>query len=339
MIRREDGLIRKVLFQGFKIIISGILIAYLLHRIGIKNVIEHFQSVNVFWLCGACVLFIVSLFIGSCQWWILLRSEGIKINWKKTVSFYFVGLFFNNFLISGLGGDLFRMSDIKRYSKNGTGAVSTVFLDRFIGFFVLSGLTVVAIPWMWTRGDIVFQLRIPFLILTGGWVMTLFFFFNQSFAGLLKKMIQKTIPEKINARVQEVYQKIHQFGHKKQLLIRIGVLAIVTQSARIMTHYCLGRSVGMTLSPLYFFLLIPIIAVVASLPVSVGGLGIREQSGVVLFGLLGIHTIQAFTMEALAYFIAVVSSLPGGLIFMVRRKVEPTVIREGGENRTIGDKL
>ena len=77
MIRREDGLIRKVLFQGFIIIISGILIGYLLHRIGIKNVVEHLQSVNVFWLCGACVLFVVSLFIGSCQWWILLRSEGI----------------------------------------------------------------------------------------------------------------------------------------------------------------------------------------------------------------------------------------------------------------------
>ncbi len=324
-------MIRKVVVQGFKIVISAILIGYLLNRIGIHNVIEHLQSVKVFWLCVAFVLFTMSLFIGSCQWWILLRSEGIEINWKKTASFYFVGLFFNNFLVSGLGGDFFRMIDIKRYSEKGTSAFSTVFLDRFMGFFVLSGMMVFAMPWIWTRGDILFQLRIPFVFLTGGWIMILFFFFNQSFAGLLKKMIQKTIPKKINAQVQEVYQRIHQFGHKKKLFIRIGVLSIIIQSTRIMTHYCLGRSVGITLSPFYFFLLIPLIAVVASLPISVGGLGIREQSGVILFGILGVHTIQAFTMEALAYLIAVVTSLPGGFIFMVRKKVEPSKIKKAGK--------
>ncbi|MBN2031020.1 flippase-like domain-containing protein [bacterium] len=321
MISRENGLIRRVLFQAFKIIISGILIGYLLRRIGMGNVIEHLQSADVSWLCGATVLFTASLFIGSCQWWILLKSEGIEINWKKTVSFYFVGLFFNNFLISGLGGDLFRMIDIKRYSKNGTSAVSSVFLDRFMGLFVLSGMAVFAIPWILIRGGSLFQLWFPLVFLTAGWILILLFLFNSAFAGLLKRLLQKITPKKISAHVQEIYQKIWQFGRKRHLLIQVGILSIIIQSARIMTHYCLGRSLGIMLSPLYFFLLIPLIAVMASLPVSVGGLGIREQSGVVLFGLLGVHTIQAFTMEALAYLFAVVLSLPGGLIFMVRKKV------------------
>lgn len=315
-------MIRKVLFQGLKIVISGMLIGYLLHRIGIRNVVEYLNSANGYWLAGAFILYAISLLLGSVQWWLLLCGEGIEISWRKTVSFYFVGLFFNNFLISGLGGDFFRMVDIKRYSKNGTGAVSSVFLDRFVGLFVLSGMTVFAIPWILIQGERLSQLWIPLCFIIGGWIFILFFLFRNSLAQFLSRIIRKAIPKKINAKVEGVYQKITQFRHRRNLLLRVVGLSIAIQSFRVMTHYFLGRSVGITSSPIYYFLLIPVIAVVASLPISVGGLGLREQSGVVLFGVLGVQPIQAFTMEALAYLVAVFLSLPGGIVFVVRKKIE-----------------
>ena len=294
---------------------------YLLRRIGIQQVTECLQSADAFWFMGAFVLFAVSLFIGSYQWWLLLCAEGIQISWRKTVSFYFVGLFFNNFLISGLGGDFFRIMDVKRYSKNGTGAVSTVFLDRFIGLIILSGMSVLAIPLIMVRGDIPFQLWIPLLLTSGGWILIVLFLFNKSFARPFNWFVRRIIPKRIAIKVGEVYQKIHQFKHHKVLCIRVVMLSIAVQSARIMTHYLLGRSLGIALSPIYYFLLIPIIAVVASLPVSMGGLGLREQSGVILFGIFGVHTLQAFSMEALAYLLSVVTSLPGGITFVVRKKI------------------
>jgi uncharacterized protein (TIRG00374 family) len=318
----EVILARKILIQGFKIVFSGLLIVLILHRIGIARVVEHIHSSDLIWVCGALILFGASHLMGSYQWLILLRSEGITVSWRKTVSFYFVGLFFNNFLIGNLGGDVFRMVDVRRLSKNGTGAVSTVFFDRFAGLFVLSGMAVVAAPWMITQGDIRFHLRLPILGLIIGWGFVLFLLFNRKFARPFAWLIRLMIPHHIMLKAREVYEKIFILGRDKALLLRVLCLSIVVQSARIMTHYFLGRSLGVTLSPLYYFLIIPIVAVMASLPLSVGGIGLREQTGVVLFGAVGIAALQAFSLEFMAYLVAIVSSLPGGIVFMLRRRVD-----------------
>ena len=76
---------------------------------------------------------------------------------------------------------------------------------------------------------------------------------------------------------------------------------------------------------------IPIVAIMASLPVSFGGLGMREQTGIMLFGLVGVVAIQATVMEFSAYIISVLTTLPGGLIFIFRKKTVP-VIPSGKES-------
>lgn len=332
-------MIRRVLVLCFKIILSGLLIGFLLHRIGIQRFAEHLREIDGSWLTGALVLFLASHFLGSFQWWLLLRSEGIWISWGKTVSFYFVGLFFNNFLISNLGGDLFRMVDVRRYSKNGTGAVSTVFLDRFMGLFVLTGIALLVGPWIMVRGELRSYLRLPFLVLMGGWVLMCSFLFSRRFARPFAWLIRRTIPEGITNKAREVYRKISQFGLQKNLLFRIIGISFIVQSARVLTHYLVGRSLGITISPFYFFLIIPVVAVVASLPVSLGGIGIREQMGVLLFGAVGVTALQAFSVEFAAYLVAVVSSLPGMVVFVGRKKVEKCRREFLSKNITIGDEL
>jgi len=214
------------------------------------------------------------------------------------------------------------MMDVRRYSKRGSGAVSTVFLDRLVGLFVLSGMAVLAAPWFMIREDIHSAVRLPIIVLIGGWVFMLFFLFSKRFVRPFAWLIQWTIPEGITAKAREIYEKIYHFGRRKNLLFRIVGISFFVQSARIMTHYLLGRSLGVTISPLYFFLIIPIVAIIANLPVSLGGIGLREQTGVVLFGGVGVIALQAFSMEFLAYLVAVVVSLPGGIVFMSRRGIE-----------------
>ena len=90
-------------------------------------------------------------------------------------------------------------------------------------------------------------------------------------------------------------------------------------------HFIVALSLGVRLHPMVFFLVIPIIAIIASIPVSLGGIGMREQTGVLLFGLFGVTAVLAFSVELLAYLIAVSASIPGGVIFLGRRRV-----RRGG---------
>ncbi len=314
-------MIRKIVIQSLKIAISAFLIGFLLHRIGFQKAVAHLATAQVGWLIAALALFGSSHILGSFQWWLLLRSERVVIPWRQSLSFYFVGLFFNNFLISAMGGDFFRMYDIRRYAKNGTAAVSTVFLDRFIGLFVMSGLAILTVPFVILRLDAKIQLLIPCAVLILGWIFIGFLFFHKPFARPFAWVMQRLIPGGIVVKIREVYRKIHGFGRQRKLFVSVIIISLIVQGARILTHYLLALSLGITVSPVCFFLVVPVIAIMASLPISIGGIGLREQTGVVLFGIVGMTALQSFSVEFLAYLVAIVSSLPGAMIFIFRKKI------------------
>ncbi len=315
-------MLRRIGIQILKILLSGFLIYRILHLYGFEKILTEMRTASAVWLAAAIILFMASHFLGSFQWWMLLKKEGIHLQWKKTLSFYFIGLFFNNFLPSSLGGDFFRMADTGRLSKNGTGAVTAVFLDRFMGLLILSGLAVIALPVMVLMGHLPPSFYLPLLILILGWFVVILFLFNKRFAKPFAELFKRITPPRIGVRAREVYRKVFQFGRNRRFFLGIVCLSLVIQSARILTHYLLGRSVGVHISPVPFFLIIPIIAVVASIPISVGGVGIREHTAVLLFPSVGLAAIDAASFEFLAYLVAIVTSLPGGLIFILRKRMK-----------------
>jgi len=314
-------LVAKNIFRLLKIVFSAFLIGFLLYRIGIGRIAEHLAGADPLWLVAAVVVFLLSHFAGSFQWFLLLQNHNVKIRWAKVLSFYFVGLFLNNFLLSNLGGDIFRMADIKRYSDDLSGAVSTVFLDRLSGFFLLSTLAVLLSPWIIIRSGFNSELTVLIVILIFLWTVLLFTLFSKRFARPFAFIVKKIMPESLSLKAKEIYQNIYTFGRQGKIVGQVILLSLVIQSLRILTHYVLARSLGVNVSPAAFFIIVPVIAIAASLPVSFGGIGIREQTGIILFALVGISEVKAFSIEFMAYLIAIISSVPGGIIFITRKGV------------------
>lgn len=326
---------RKIGMHIIKFLVSGGLIYWLLQTIGLKTILSQLQEVNIYWIAASLLLFSFSHCLGSFQWWQLLRSEQVFIPLKTTLGYYYIGLFFNNFLISGLGGDIFRMIDIRRYAKDSTAAVSTVFLDRAMGLFVMSTFAIFSAPWLISHLSVGKQLQLPLFILMGCWILLALFLFNHQFNRPFVWLIRKILPKKIYAKGSDIYYQIHEFGKNWKLVLIILIISIFVQGTRILTHYLLARSLGIHVSPYYFFLFIPIIAIIAALPISMGGLGVREQTGVLLFAAIGIAESHAVSIEFMAYLVAVFTSLPGGLVFMFRKQKEqvkdpkPEMVQEG----------
>jgi len=310
---------RKILIQIGKLTVSSLLIVILLHRIGLHTVWQTLRSVHPTWFFSALGLFILSHVLGSYQWWRMLKAEHVRLTFRKTVSIYFIGLFFNNFLIGGVGGDFFRIMDVRRLSGKGAASVSTVFMDRVMGFLVLSSLALLTSPYLIFRKTLPSMFETVYLVLLFGWILILSFFFIRRFARLFSWIIRKMMPENLHLKARDVYNNIYHFGRQRSLFIEVLLISLCVQSSRILMHYFLGKSLGCAVSPVYFFLFVPVIAIIASLPVSLGGIGLREQSGVLLFGMVGMAAMDAFSMEFLAFIVAVASSLPGGILFVFRR--------------------
>lgn len=301
-----------------KAAVSIMLVLWLFRRIGAASLLQRLLTVDVFWLVSAAAAFALSNVLGALQWHLLLRSQRVPIRFAESLSFYHVGLFFNNFLIGNIGGDALRIYDIRRLSGDGAVAVSSVVFDRFIGFFTLTSLAMI-VSLVAVRHLVSFDAVYLTAVVLAVWLTALFFLFNDRAGAQLGRFLRPLLPPAIAGRLQDAYQRINRLRESRNILAQLFMISVLVQSLRILTHYWAALSVGARVGVHYFFIFVPIIALAASLPISFGGIGVREQSAAVIFGAVGLAASQVVAFEFLAYLVGILTALPGGFIFALRR--------------------
>lgn len=312
---------KKIWLNVIKFVISASLIIYLLQRVGLDSILQQLAAANWTFAVIGIGMFSLSNALGSLQWYILLRSQHIDISYRSVLSFYHVGLFFNNFLLGYVGGDAFRIWDISKKANDTTAAFSTVLFDRFVGFFALTSLAMI-ISLIWLQMLTSIKTVYFIAVVLGAWLFGLYLLFNERAARIMVNVFRPFLPRIVLEKSRNVYMAINRFRHKKRLMVRVFFIATIVQAMRVMVHYWAALAVGVNEKLLYFFIFIPIIAMAASLPISLGGIGVREQSGVSLFTGVGVAASKVVSFEFLAYLIAIIATIPGGIIFAIRREKE-----------------
>jgi uncharacterized protein (TIRG00374 family) len=251
----------------------------------------------------------------------LLKSQGLRIPFYRVWSFYFVGLFFNNFLPANIGGDIVRIYDASKYCKDTSSVFVATFMDRVIGVLAISFLAVVASVYCLDH----FRIFLIYLTVVLGFCGTLFVVFSildRRILAFFEKPFKLVKAFDLERRVEKLFDQLHAYREKLPLLFGVILIAIAIQVMRVFVHYLVARSLGISISPSYFFLFVPVLAVLTALPISINGLGVREGAGVVLFGLAGVPGHDAFSIEFMTYLVSVLISLSGGVIFLSRAPLE-----------------
>lgn len=310
---------RKPFITILKLSISSVLIVFILNRIGLDSIIAQFKHANWFFIVLSILCFTLSNIFGSFQWFLLLKYQKIRVKFGQILSFYHVGLFFNNFLIGYVGGDAFRIYDITKSSGDSTAALSTVLFDRFMGFLSLTTLAMLVAVFFFPMLSLLNTLFFIAVILAA-WLFGLYLLFNEKAARFFIKYFKRFIPSIVFNKTRDVYKAINYFRHNKRLMFKVFIIALAVQSLRVLVHYLAAKAVGVQTKLFYFYVFVPIIAMAASLPISMGGIGVREQSGVSMFASVGIPASQVVSFEFLAYLVAVMATIPGGLVFALRKE-------------------
>jgi hypothetical protein len=296
---------------------SVALMAVLFARIPLASVAQSLRAARPEWLAAAFGLLLLSNLIGAYQWSRLLLAVGIRIPLWKVCAYYHVGLFFNNFLPANIGGDLARISDASRYGPTRAAALSTVLLDRIIGTLALASLALVT-----TLPAIdAFHLRIVYLALVAFFALSvtlLWAVFHPALLPALERALARVGLGTLKPHLDDLAFRLQGFRGQRALFLKLLSVALVVQVARILVHALVARALGLEVALAYFFLFVPLLAVIVSLPISFNGIGVREGAGVVLFGLVGVSRAQAFSLQFTAYLVGVAVSLLGGVVFLAR---------------------
>jgi uncharacterized membrane protein YbhN (UPF0104 family) len=308
---------RRGLLTLLRVLVSLGLVAWLVwaNREGLAGL----GSFSVAGLGLAAGVFALSTVLGAWQWSLILRRGGIEVSAARLHAVYWIGLFFNNFLPSNVGGDLVKVSDIALSTGQLTRAVAGTLLDRMLG---LSALVCVA----FAAGSL---LRDEAPAGLPWWALTLLVLIVWSasaalLSGRLGRLGMAVVARlrhgKPSGRLRSLLSELQTWRADRVFVLRLAALAFVVQCLRVLTHVLVARAMDISLDAttiLQFYVLIPILGVAVVLPISFNGLGVREFVATRLMPEIGVAASSALALQFTTYLVQVGVSLVGGLIFAV----------------------
>jgi uncharacterized protein (TIRG00374 family) len=308
---------RTVLLLVAKVGVSLLLFGWLFRRVQWAQIGPALGHAEPAWVAAAAATLLASHLLASYQWSRLLRAAGIELPFWKVVSYYHVGLFFNNFLPANVGGDFARTLDASRTGSTRANALSTVILDRLIGTVALGGVAVVSTLPAIDRFHLAAAYGgvVVFFVMA---VVVLRAMLEPRMLAALERLLSRIGLARLSPSLDQLAESLVEFRNRKRLLIELLSVAVVVQVMRIGVHILFARALGLRVEAAYFFLFVPLLAVIVSLPISLNGIGVREGAGILLFGMVGLNRASAFALQFGTYLVAVGVSLIGGLVFLAR---------------------
>ncbi len=300
-----------------KLAVSAGLLYYLALQTDLEGLGAAFAATVPSLFLLAVAFFVVSNGLGACQWYLLLRAHRLPIGFRQATVFYLTGVFFNNVLLGNIGGDALRIYDVRRLTGRTSGAAAATFMDRFVGLLSTCTLALIAC-------FAVAEVRVPGVIsvLVPVWAVLLLLMamgLSGRAGRLLEGLATRILPERAGRKAASLRRSMAVYRNKGRLLLGVWAVSLGVQFARVLVYWSAGLAAGLHAGLIYFVAFQPVAAVIAALPISIGGLGVRENIFVELFGSVGAPESRAFAMSLLGYAAGVVASLLGGIAFVVRR--------------------
>ena len=276
----------------------------------------YFFLAAVTYLLGLCLLAI------RLQW--VFKVHKIAVNFMESFYLGLVGLFFNLFLPSAVGGDLVKAFYAYKHSGKKVESMTSVIMDRILGFAALSIMSVTAVL-IYSK-----QLNDPRIdrmvyYFMGVMLLLALFFASRRFAKFFK-FAGGWIPESWKAKISTLYHAIYEFKFHKRLMVSVVLLSLAGQCLFIIVHYWLTLSLGVDISPFIFFILIPILSVISMAP-SLGGLGVREAAVIYLFARF-MPNERALALSLLLDILIYGFSLVSGIIYSFSGGLKPKALHE-----------
>ena len=312
---------KPVIFFLLKLLISAGLIGYFLSRIHIEQFLQTFAAAKFSFIALALGVYLVTQAISASRWATLARPLGIKTPFKDLIQYYLIGMFFNLFAPSTVGGDVTRVYYlVKDEEAHAEGrsvttmhAAMSVLMDRAIGMVVL--------VWLGAAGLLLFpNYAVPQAVRTATFLLAL-----GLLAGvLLTPALKRFLPEDGRPLAVKLRLALRSYRLHWRALLAAALLSLTVHLIQAWMHTVMGRALGLEVPFSFCLIVYPLVGTFSAIPISLNGLGLREGGYIFLLAVIGIGTEQAIAFGILLFLIVALDSLIGGLLFLFQRKARQT---------------
>ena len=262
-------------------IFLGVFILFLLFwRVGVDKIYDAFSRADLIFVLLSVFAFLLVVFISSVNVYILL-SRIKKINFVKFLRFYLLG-WVTGQVSPGKIGEFSLAYYMKNENVQSGKIVAVVLLDKLISLIFVGGTALVGFLFFF-REKFAFEAILLFFGIVFGVIV--FFFSNTG-----RTFIKKYILRKYSIHFKGFSKALNFFLLKQKKFLFYDFLLTALRMFFVVTMFSLlFIAFGTRVDFLTVFLNVCMIGVITSLPITTGGLGVRESAATFLFGLSGVE--------------------------------------------------
>lgn len=296
---------------ALRVAASLAMLALLLPRL--RHVLPALDASSAGWLLAAVAVTVVGIVLSALRWQRVLAVLDLPGPLPALTGHYLAGLFVGNFLPSTIGGDVLRVTRLSGHNGDRPGTFASVVLERLTGWLVLPVLSLVSLAIN------------PRLLGTEHWgllpvvsVVTL-----ALLSAILVAAGHPGLGRRLDGNeswlrfVAAVNLGLARARRHRVATAEVLVAGFGYQVAVVLAAFLGAKGLGIGVSWSAMLAVMPAVAMLQVLPVTIGGLGLREGA-LVLFlahANLGVTTNQAIALGLTVYALNLVASLLGAPAF------------------------
>jgi glycosyltransferase 2 family protein len=310
---------KKILVTLFQLVVTIALLYWVYHDPNRRaQMAEALRHAHYSWVLVAILAYVVVEIAAAFRWHVLLKVQGIHLSFWRLSGLFLIGMFYNQFLPGGTGGDIIKSYYLlKETLDKKAGALLAVVFDRLIGLVALVAITGTLIG---LRYDFLSQTTETRQLL---WILLVVL--GASIAGLLATFVITgfklfhLLPLRFPGREKliEISAAYHLYArHWRATLVAFGA-SIVAHLATFATFLSVAYSLRANVKIVDFFAVMPIERTISAMPISFAGIGWREKVlQIMLNGVCGVPEATAILIGSLSFLVILICCVPGAIVYL-----------------------
>lgn len=293
-----------------KAAISGLLLYLALDFVNLDTLRGRMSEIEWPWILAAFAVMAVQLGLVSLRWQQIALACGTKLSRRTAFLYMVIASFFNQMLPSTIGGDAARIWLVAHHHSGWKGAVYSVLIDRGAGLLWLALIVLACLPW--SLNSIPNPVgRITLIAISAASIagIVALFTIDRSRRWLTRWRLTRHLAE-----IASVTWRVLTW---RRIGFAVAVLSVIGHFLTALTAWCVARAIGSSLDLVEALLLILPVVLIASIPISIAGWGVREAAMVTAFVYAGLPRDDGLLVSLLIGVESFAMGAVGGLTWVL----------------------
>ncbi len=254
------GFLQGRLFSAIRAVVTLAIVAGLVVKLSPGNLRDTIADADPWLMLGAAALMFAVQALVAVKWAVLLRARDVRMPFARLARVFCIGNLLSNVLPTAVGGDVYRVYRVQREADARAANVTmSVLYERATGYGAMTCLGALGAAFHYDHA------AIGLLALAGG-----------AAAALVLAYALPRLPFPA-VRHDHVIRKLLADRGEMIAVYQMAVFSLLIQALYITTIALAGRALGIEVSWWYWAFSTWVVALVLLLPITIGGLGLRES--------------------------------------------------------------